>query len=213
MSGSEARTMDTVNKGRNAMRVAGLLLLVAMAGVAGPGCTPDFAEQGQAPVILRILKITASSEPAGEESDFLISDVEFEGSVFNDNAVIEMEVLPKNPNAVGLDTRLNDVLVERYEVRFIRSDGRDQEGVDVPFRHTGAVATVVPYDDTASAAVVVVRHQAKREAPLANIQGGGGANLLTVIAEITVHGRTTAGKGVSATGRLQILFADFVDTP
>ena len=34
---------------------------------------------------------------------------------------------------------------------------------------------------------------------------------MTDYAEITVYGRTTAGQRVQATGRLQIVFADFAD--
>lgn len=187
-----------------------VVALLGLAGLVSVGCTPDFAEQGDAPVILRILKITGVSGHNDEEGDFLISDVRFEGSVFNDNALIDFEVITKNP-AVGGDLRFQDVLLTQYEVRYIRTDGRDEEGVDVPFRFTGAMATLVPANDEASAAVIVVRHQAKREPPLTNIAEGGGPRILSLIAEITVHGQTTAGKAVRASGRLQIQFADFAD--
>ena len=47
----------------------------------------------------------------------------------------------------------------------------------------------------------------------AGLGSGGGTDLFTVIAEITVHGRTGNGRAVSTMGRLQINFADFADTP
>jgi hypothetical protein len=79
------------------------------------------------------------------------------------------------------------------------------------------MATLVPVGEGAEAVIMVVRHQAKLEPPLRNLAfvtptvNGGGQGILTTIAEITVHGRTTSGKGVSAQGRLTISFADFAD--
>ena len=56
-----------------------------------------------------------------------------------------------------------------------------------------------------------MRHQNKREPPLSNMRGGGGTQLLTVIAEITFYGRDQAGNEVSVTGSMSINFADFGD--
>jgi hypothetical protein len=196
---------------RNAMR---LLSLVLVCAVLSFGCTADFATQSEADVILRITKIVGLEGENEEEGDVLFSDVV---PVFNDNANLTFVVIPKNANGPVLGD-FNDVFLERYEVRYIRSDGRNTEGVDVPYRFTGGMATLVPAGDTeAEAAIMVVRHQAKLEPPLRNLAfvgptvNGGGLGILTVIAEITVHGRTTSGKAVSATGRLTITFADFSD--
>jgi len=54
----------------------------------------------------------------------------------------------------------------------------------------------------------VVRRQAKVEPPLSSIFQTA---LLTVMAEITLYGETVSGQTVSASGRLQIDFADFGD--
>lgn len=188
---------------------AGTILL----GLATSACTPDFATANQANVILRIVKVTGESGNTDEIGDFLNSDVV---PVFNDNAILDFLLQSKN---VLVEAGPHDaVLLERYEVRYIRSDGRNNEGVDVPFRITGPMATLIQPDAEGSAAIVVVRHQAKEEPPLRNLRfnsglgTGGGTDLLTVIAEITVHGRTGTGRAVSALGRLQINFADFADT-
>jgi hypothetical protein len=194
-----------------------LLALALVSVVASFGCTPDFATQNDADVILRIQKIVADpGAQGGEVGDFLLSDVT---PVFNDNAIITFELLPKNPGAVqGL---FNDVFLERYEVRFFRTDGHDTEGVDVPFRFTGAMATMVPDNGTAEAAIIVVRHSAKEEPPLRNLAfapqagvdngPGGGEGIIHAIAEMTFHGRTTSGHAVTTTGRLSVTFADFAD--
>src|SRR5206468_2987360 len=105
-----------------------------------------------------------------------------------------------------------DITVERYEVHYFRSDGRNVEGVDVPFSISGNVAQEVVEEGTASLAVEVVRRQAKLERPLSTLRGSGGAIVLTMFAEVTVHARTTTGQATnSVSARVQIDFADFVD--
>lgn len=206
---------------RNAMR---LLSLVLGCAVLSFGCTADFAEQNQSDVILRITKIVGINGANDEEGDMLLSDVV---PVFNDNAVLSFQAIPKNPVLVTDQVLrgFNDVFLEQYEVRYIRTDGHNTEGVDVPYRFTGGMGTLVlatdPRGEATSAAVIVVRHQAKEEPPLRNLQFapqsgvptgvGGGEGIISAIAEITVHGHTTSGKAVTATGRLSITFADFAN--
>jgi hypothetical protein len=204
---------------RKAMRALSVSVAGALALALG-ACTPDFVEQSQANVIVRITKITGDQGGGGGDSgigDVLNSDVD---PVFNDNATLNFESVPKNPRGLTLG-QFNDVFLERYEVLYLRSDGRNQEGVDVPFRITGPLATLVPAGGTAAASIIIVRHQAKIEPPLRNLRGvfpasgtlqTGGAGILSIVAEITVHGRTTSGEAVQASGRLQINFADFADT-
>jgi hypothetical protein len=191
-----------------------LLTLVLGCAVLSFGCTADFATQNEADVILRIVKIVGLEGEEENEGDVLFSDVT---PVFNDNAEITFQAISKNPTLPDPGP-FNDVFLERYEVRYIRTDGRNTEGVDVPYRFTGGMATLVPSGgDEAAAAIMVVRHQAKLEPPLRNLAfvtpttNGGGQGILTVVAEITFHGRTTSGKAVSTTGRLTISFADFAD--
>jgi hypothetical protein len=184
-----------------------------MAALTLNACVPDYLETNNSQVIMRITKVSSESGEEEEPGDFLLSDV---APNFNDNAILTVEVLPKNPS-IEVPGRFNDVMVERYEVRYFRSDGRNQEGVDVPFRISGPLGTLIPLGEDADVAFVVVRHAAKREPPLLNLQtvtnlgSGGGLDVLTCVAEITLHGRTTRGEGVTASARLQITFADFAD--
>jgi hypothetical protein len=69
----------------------------------------------------------------------------------------------------------------------------------------------------------VVRHTAKREPPLINLIDSDltpvirgvfltGEGIITTVAEITIYARqVTTGEPLSATGRFQVTFADFVD--
>ena len=56
---------------------------------------------------------------------------------------------------------------------------------------------------------MAVRRQAKLEPPLRNLVSGGGELVVSMIAEVTVYGHTTAGDAVSNTARVQIDFGDF----
>lgn len=187
--------------------------LLAMGLLAVSACAPGFVEDNEGNVIIRIADITAEAGGGGAGSGVgtvLNSDVLTEDSIFNDNATLVVQNISKNPETAILG-RFNDVILERYEVRYLRSDGLDQEGVDVPFRFGGTLNTLVPVNGQASVPIIIVRHQAKEESPLANLVGGGGASLVTMFAEITIYGRTISRKAVQDTGRLQINFADFAD--
>lgn len=184
---------------------------VPVVALALGACVPDFAEQGDAPVVLRVNSVNATAGGEGEGGIFLLSDVrDTTGSIFNDNVEAVVENVPKNGGTTDTGSKFNDVILESYEVQYVRSDGRNTEGVEVPFRFTGPLSQIVPAGATAAVSFVVVRHQAKREPPLLNMAGSGGSELLTVFGNFTLYGHTTAGKAVSTTGRIMITFADFV---
>ncbi len=186
---------------------------VALGALALTGCTPSFVTNSQGDVLLTITEI-AGIAGAGPEADqdtaFLISDVVTDGSVFNDNARVTLRADLKNANNPTTGS-FNDVLLERYDVAFTRTDGLNTQGVDVPYAFSGPLAAQVPAGGTGEAVFILVRHEAKRESPLRNMMFGGGNQILHCIATITIHGRSTSGKAVEATGRLEVTFADFAD--
>ena len=189
--------------------------LLVMGLAAAIGCTPDYGEESEAPVLIRVSNIVAEggggSGGASGIGSVLNSDVAVDGSIFNDNATLTVENIAKNQNPNTVFGRLNDVILERYEVRYSRSDGRDQEGVDVPFRIVGPLSIMVPLAGDAQVPITIVRHQAKAEPPLRNLIDGGGAQVLTTVARITIHGRTVAGRALMTQAALQVTFADFAD--
>ena len=120
----------------------------------------------------------------------------------------------RNPGAPGspnTPTALNDVTITRYRVAYRRSDGRNTQGVDVPWGFDGAFTVTVPANGSASAGFDLVRIQAKLEQPLSNLAGGGAQNVISTIAEITFYGRDQAGNEVSVTGSISVNFSDFGD--
>jgi len=175
---------------------------LALALVAG-GCAPDYVTGSTAPVNLLIGSINGG---AVLDSDVRLST----GTICPDTVPVALGVRAKNQNTVDI-TVPQHVLVQQYEVRYFRSDGRANEGIDVPYRFGGPLASEVDVATSGVTAVPVqvVRRQAKLEPPLSNITG---FQIVTMIAEITISGQTVAGQAVSATGRMQVDFADFGDT-
>lgn len=187
-----------------------VLCLIVAGALALASCTPDFVKQNDSSVIIRVRSVEATAGGEGQGGAFLLSDVhDTKGGNFNDNVSVTVENLPKNSNVAELG-RFNDVLLEQYDIRYIRSDGRAVEGVDVPYRITGQLSALVLVNGTTAVAFVVVRHQAKDEPPLVNMKGNAGAQILTVFAHITLYGHTTSGKAVQTTATLSITFGDFV---
>ena len=199
------------------LKLAGMLGLAAITG----GCVPDWARQNETGMIMEIAGITAfaGGEASGTEADILRSDVFTEGSVFNDDAVVTVNLYRKNPT-VASTSALEHVRLESYQVRFFRTDGHSVEGVDVPHRITGPINSLRFHTPTETgevevdAVITVVRHEAKEERPLVNLRATSLhlTPIITTVAEITVYARqVTTGEPLSATGRLQVTFADFGD--
>jgi len=181
------------------MKKASLLVGLAL---AVSGCAPSYVTDNNAPVFLRIVAF---------DPPILQSDVQSEeGTIAQDDITVSLAVRAKNPNVTVPQVPIA-VFMERYEVRYFRSDNRNAEGVDVPYRISGPMAGVIDAQDSGSSefTLELVRRQAKLDPPLRNLSSNGGAIVVTVFAEITVHGRTTAGQAVSDTARVQIDFGDF----
>lgn len=200
--------------------------MAAMAVLAGSVSCGDVVRQGKAPVIVVVDSIQAASgaEP-GEMGGFLLSDVQTlvqqetaQGSVrvpviFNDLGQVTLRLIPKDggTGAVNLNpTPWNAVTINRYHINFIRADGRNTPGVDVPYPVDGAVTatitatpTVVPFE--------MVRHQQKLEQPLRSLASFGGRLFITTIAEITFYGADVVGNDVQAKATMNVSFSDYAD--
>ena len=129
----------------------------------------------------------------------------------NDNALVTMTARAEDP--FQDISRFGDIIIERYRVTYVRADGRNTPGVEVPYAFDGAITLRVPVDAPAvSQQFMVVRPQAKLEPPLLNLAGGGGAIVFSVIAQIDFYGRQlVTNRAVAARGFLNITFADFAN--
>jgi hypothetical protein len=183
---------------------------LVVAAVAMAGCSANYSTGNTSTVLLIIAAVNGGAP--------LKSDVLTSGAVVNDPAELAIAVRFKNPNIATIPQIPSAVIIERYEVSYRRSDGRGVEGQDVPYRISGNVTAGfdVKSSGTDPLSIDVVRAQAKLESPLRNLRGVstntlGGAFVLTLFADITIHGRTISGQPVTATGSLQIDFADYGD--
>lgn len=206
------------------------VLGIGALAISMAGCVPDWARENETGLIMEIagVRTFAGGEEGGTEGAILRSDVVTGGSVFNDDAIVLVNLYRKNPTVVATSA-LEHVRLESYQVRYFRSDGHSIEGVDVPHRITGPLSSLRIHTPTETgeveveAAITIVRHQAKLEAPLINLAGIlsnaaiddfllPGQGLITTVAEITIYARqVTTREPLTATGTVQVTFADFAD--
>lgn len=184
----------------------------------------DVARTGRSPAFLQIVRLEGSSGARPDEfGNTLFSDVltivrnadnEPVATIFADLGRVEFRVGLKAPETTTGPTQpsaLNVITLSQYRVVFRRSDGRNTQGVDVPYAFDGGLTFTVPATGTASGSFALVRHQAKEEPPLRNMAFNGGAQLISTIAEITFYGKDQAGNDVVATGTMSVNFGDFGD--
>lgn len=196
-------------------RVAGAAVL-ALASVS----CGDVARQGTGSSFLTIATLEGSSgADPGTFGTPVLSDVvtivegpdgESFSTIFNDlgRATFTLNLKdPGTPAAPTSPSSVNAITIDRYHVRYLRTDGRNTEGVDVPFAFDGAVTTTVSGSGTA--VFTLVRHQAKQEAPLGAL--GQNGIIVTTIAEVTFFGHDQAGRAASVTGKIEVNFGNFAD--
>ena len=198
-------------------------LIAALAGAAGCG---DQNTNGRSPSYLIIESLQAApgarpSEMGGTLQSDVITVVRadiggeqvYTPTIFEDVGQVSLRLGLKEVGSGGTvttPTAANTVTVTRYRVEFKRSDGRNTPGVDVPYGFDGA-ATGSVGGDGGSLSFVIVRAQAKVEAPLKALRNSGGALVISTIAEITFYGQDQNGNEVSVTGLISVNFADWGD--
>ena len=198
----------------------------AVAMLLGAISCGDVARTGRSPSVVVIDALVAASGAAsGQFNGFLNSDVvvmkteKVNGvdtpvaTIVNDIGKATLRLILKDlgsPAGEATPTSLNQVTINRYRVVFRRADGRNAQGVDVPYAFDGAATgTVTP--SGIDLVFELVRHSAKEEAPLMALRGQGGRIEIATIADITFYGRDLAGNEVAVTGSISVDFADFAD--
>jgi len=187
------------------MRIVTSLVVAAALAGATASCG-DVVRDGGSPVFLTIDALTS-----GDGENVLLSDVlTDEGSIFNDLGSVRLRSVPRNITLEGTPfapTSNSDVTIRRYRVTYRRADGRNTPGVDVPYGFDGAVTATIPVNGSGAFGFELVRHVAKMEPPLAELQ----VNLpvITTIAEVTFYGEDRVGNEVSVTGFIQVNFGNF----
>ena len=192
-------------------RVAGAIVLAA----AAAGCG-DMQREGQASsfLIVNALEAASGADPstfAGTLRSDVVTVVDGSSTIYNDIGRVNLVLAMKDPgttSAPSAPTSANFITINRYHVRYIRADGRNTPGVDVPYGFDGGL-TVTVGDGEAQAGFTIVRNLAKAEAPLAAL--GSNGVIISMIAEVTFFGHDQTGREVSAVGNISIDFGNFAD--
>lgn len=190
-------------------RFAAVLPLMSGALLAS-GCHSKVTE-GRAASYLIINQLAGAKSGSTEFGNVLQSDVlSNEGGIWEDNGRVTMTVALKDITSPTGPTTNNLITINRYRVQFRRTDGRNQQGVDVPYAFEGGITFTVT-DAPTTATFVLVRVQAKLEAPLKALGSNGGAILIATLADVTFYGHDQTGTPVSAMGTISVNFANWAD--
>jgi hypothetical protein len=200
-------------------------LLTAAALVASATSCGSVVRSSRSPVILVVDSLAATRGAAstgGTATASLASDVVTlvtSGgtctpanpcpTIFSDSGTMTLSLAAKDvTNPDGL-TSNNQVTINRIHVSYRRTDGRNTEGVDVPYSFDTASTTTIATQGSTAVSFVLVRIQAKQETPLVQLATNG--QLISVIADVTAYGADIVGNQVSATGSIGVTFGNFGD--
>ncbi len=200
------RSLSLINRRRAAMALAAIAVLVTAA-------CGDKVLQGKGSSYLVIDELAAASGAKVETfSTVLQSDVLTKGGVLEDLGKVTLHIAMKDVTvATGTEpTANNAITINRYHIDFVRSDGRNTQGVDVPYSVDGAVTGTITTSPT-SLVFSLVPVQRKLEAPLLALRNQGGAIAIMTIADVTFYGSDQAGNAVAVTGSISVNFADWAD--
>ena len=184
------------------------------------GCGANLPGNGSSYVIIQSLQGASGAEPdafgATLASDVqTLVDATINGqqvkspTIYEDPGRAVLVLAMKDPVGAA-PTTTNLITLNRYRVTYVRTDGRNTPGVDVPYPFDGAITATIG-DEPTTVGLTLVRLQSKLENPLLPLVGGGGALAISTLAEVTFYGADQTGHEVSVTGRISVTFADWGD--
>src|SRR5262245_36013409 len=199
------------------VRLVGVAALAAASASCG-----DVVRQGRAPVFLVIDSISGGRSGGSTLSANVQSDVITNvtspapcsttspcATVFNDVGSAVLHLAQKDVTSATGPTSNNAVTITRIHIRYVRSDGRNTQGLDVPYEWDASSTVTVPPSGTATIGFELVRHVAKEESPL--VQLITNPSIINTITEVTFFGQDQVGNVVSAMAKIQINFGNFGD--
>jgi len=208
----------------NMCRAAGMTSGVAWLALSA--CTPAQLQSRSASyAIIDTLSASSGAHPsdfAGSLGSDVVTMVKHtvDGQIVSQPTMVEdmgrvsMHLALADPGTVAqpaTPSAANTVTFTRYHVAYLRADGRNVAGLDVPFGFDGGLTFSVTGTTSVATTFVLVRAQAKQEPPLRLLQGGGGAQTISTITQVTFYGGDQAGRAVAVTGTINIHFSDWAD--
>jgi hypothetical protein len=128
-------------------------------------------------------------------------------TVFNDSGQVTLQLVPKDSTIAP--TTNNQVTISGYHVDFVRSDGHNTQGVDVPYSFDGTMTGTVPPTGSGQFTFELVRHTSKEETPL--VQLIVNPTIISTQARITFYGKDLTGNAIQVTGSITVDFGNFGD--
>ena len=178
-------------------------------------CNPIENESDSASIL--ILKSMTGTDLEGNEVNYLQSDVLFVDpttsveTITADEAKASLGVTLLDPVSAYGPSSFNGITVDRYVVTYMRADGKNVEGVDVPYSFEGALSAFIEVDSSVDISFVIVRAISKAEPPLIDLIDGRAEGVLNVNAKVDFYGHDLTNRNVKATGYISIFFTNYVN--
>ncbi len=200
------------------MRIKPLYIFLALVlgmSLSFYGCN-KISDESTSAVKLVMSRLTGVNW-TGNESSVLESDVLVQNpdtgtsTVQNDYGNAYIIAYPYNPNEAA-SSLYENVQLKEYHVSYVRSDGRNQEGVDVPYSFWGRISALIPPDGAEHQVVfVLVRANAKMESPLVDLLYGSAGKEIEATAVVEFYGEDLSGHKVYVKGTIPVVFANYAN--
>jgi len=178
-------------------------------------CNPIENESDSASML--IVKNLTGTDLEGNEVNYLQSDVLYldpttsTETITADEAKVSLAATLLDPAPAYGASSFNGITVNRYVVTYMRADGKNIEGVDVPYSFEGAISAFIEVDSTVDVSFIIVRAVSKAEPPLLDLAEGRAEGVLNVNAKVDFYGHDLTNRNVKATGYLSIYFTNYVN--
>jgi len=201
--------MNIFSPRKRSFMVAALLAAAALFVACNP-----IENQSQSATLL-IVENMLGIDHLGNNVNFLESDVVLDdasGPIYvADMAIASLRASSLNPNPLLGVSQYYNIQLTRYVVTFLRSDGHNVPGVDVPYGFEGSATALIRVGSIVDFPFIIVRQVAKAEPPLINLRRGYPDEVLSVTAKVDFYGHDLANRNVATTGYLPVYFANYAD--
>jgi hypothetical protein len=192
------------------MTMALLILAVLPSILALVACNP-LEDKSKSSTFI-VVENMSGKDYAGIAASFLQSDVVAStGTIFADVASATLRASLLDPAPILNPAGYSDIILDRYIVSYSRSDGKNRQGIDVPYSFEGFLTQLIKAGGTATFSFVIVREVAKMEPPLIELAKGTGEVVIQTTAKVEFYGHDLLNNRVTATGYLAIFFANYAD--
>jgi len=183
----------------------GIAVAVSLAALLPLTSCSDAVRTGQSPSYLILQNLVGGPQNSGVVQSDVVSDT---GSIVQDSGSATIQVALKDPLG-SAPSAVNAITITQYPVEYVRTDGHNVQGVDVPFAFDSGVTQTINAGANASVPFTLVRIQAKLEAPLQALAGHRGQLVISTIAHVTFYGHDQNGRDVTVEGNIEVDFADW----